>query len=163
MTKLKLAAVSQQALDILRSLTPSDTGHHPAPDYPHTHPVGPSKHKPYERTGRLAESWRVRRQGAIKTVSIINPVYYAIFVEYGWYSSLGTYVPGHFMVKRALPRIRKLFIQENRKRFHIFFKQRPISSGKPITVDYSEYGMGETQGDLFEEIGSLREHETSSK
>jgi len=150
MTTLKPANINQKALEILRSLTPSDEGHNPAPTQPHVHPVGPSKHKPYQRTGRLKEGWMVRRQGAVRAVSIINPVPYALWVEYGWYSLSGTYVPGHFMLKRALPMLRDLYVKENRKRLYQFLSRRPISSGEMVNVDYSEFDSGSFGS--FEEI-----------
>ena len=146
MATLKLAEVSKKALDILRAVTPSEIGHHPASDFPHEHPLGIGKE--YIRTGELARGWSIRRQGAQKAVSIINPVPYAIYVEYGWVTLTGLYVPGHFMLKRALPKLREIFVKDNRKNLHIFLKNRPISSGK-MRVDKSEYDTEEFAPEEF--------------
>ena len=148
MATLKLAAPNEKALKVLRAATPSKVGHHPSADFPHEHPLGKS-HKEYKRTGELAKGWKIRRQGAQKAVSILNLVPYAIYVEAGWITLSDLYIPGHFMLKRSLPKLREIFIRDNRKNFHIFLKNRPISSGR-MRVDKSEYETEEFAPEEFE-------------
>lgn len=163
MSTLKVKGPSQEALKIIQSKTPSppqdESGHKADPNYPHTHPLGDVEE--YIRTGALSQAWKIQRRG-VRSVSIANNTHYISFVEFGWYTKKGLYVPGHFMLHRSLPEMREVFIRDNRDSLRLFLKRRPFSEGKPVSVDYSEYQKGISTAEEFEDVSTLVEFESDT-